>query len=85
MHQNISIATEKNGNIDLRRLRAANAVVSCQIWLKIKLIQAFMHVINLQNEEDPIKFKKAKVATTLYMYIDFSDNSIVSGGIRPKF
>ena len=49
-----------------------NSVVSCQIWLKFELIQAFMNVlITCKNEDDRIKNEDAKVATILYT--DFSD------------
>ena len=41
------------------RSRAANSlVVGRRVWLKIKLIQAFMVVlVTCKNEEDPLKMK----------------------------
>ena len=40
-------------------------VVGGRVWLKIKLIQAFMVVlITCKNEEDPFKNEGARVVTT---------------------
>ena len=42
------------------------------IWLKFKLIQAFMVIlVTCKNEEDPIKNEGTRVLTRLY--VDFSD------------
>ena len=47
-----------------RRSRAANSIVSGGIWPKIKLIQAFMHVlITCKYEKDPIKNSQENVMT----------------------
>ena len=44
---------------------AAMSVVSCRIWLKFKLITAFMHALILcKNEEYTIKNDGASVTTT---------------------
>ena len=49
----------------LRRSRAANSIIGDGIWQKFKLIQAFMvALVNCKNEEDPIKYEGAGVATT---------------------
>ena len=40
-------------------------------------------LLTCKNEEDLIKNEGARVATRLY--VDFSDNSLVSGGVLPKF
>ena len=46
------------------RSRAANSVVSCQIWLKFKFIQAFIHRYQRGDYEsmrkDPLKFAKER-------------------------
>ena len=61
--------------VDFRHSMADNFVASVEIRLKFKLIQAFMHVLcTCKNEEDPIKNKVARVATTflpLYVYVFF--------------
>ena len=35
----------------LRHSRAATSIVSCQVWLKFKLIQAYMHVLITCNNK----------------------------------
>ena len=53
-------------------LKAANSIIGEGIWLKLKLIQAFIVVlITCKNEEDPIKNKGTRVVTRLFT--DFSD------------
>ena len=47
-----------------RRARADNSGVGGGIWLKFKLIQAFMHVlVTCKNEDDQIKNEGARVFT----------------------
>ena len=62
-----------------RRSRAGNSVFSGRIWLKLELIQAYMHVlISCKNEEDPIKTDGARVFTTclpLEVYGEFFRHS----------
>ena len=70
-HQNISIATEKKGKYCFFTW-APNSIVCCQIWLKFKLIQAFIHVLlTCKKGEHPIENEDARVDTKLY--IDFSN------------
>ena len=48
-----------------RYSRAANYVVCGQVWLKIKLIQAFIVVLNTcKNDEDPSKNESTRLLTT---------------------
>ena len=55
---------------------AANSVVGDQVWLKIKLILAFIVVLVIgKYEEDPFKNEGARMVTTyltLLVYADFS-------------
>ena len=42
-----------------------NSIISGRIWLKFKLIQAFMHVlVCCKNGEDPIKNEGTRMFTT---------------------
>ena len=50
-----------------RRARADNSGEGSGIWLKFKLVQAFMHVlVTCKNEEDLIKNAGARVFTTFH-------------------
>ena len=50
---------------DFLRSMTGNSAVSGRIWLKFKLIQAFMHaLLCCKNEEDPIENEDARVLTT---------------------
>ena len=51
----------------LRHSRAANSAVRGRISSKFKLAQAFMLVLD-RNEEDQIKIEGARVVTTVYIY-----------------
>ena len=48
-----------------QKLDGMYSVVSGRMWLKFKLIQAFMHfLVCCKNEEDPIENDGARVLTT---------------------
>ena len=64
----------KSMGIFSRRARAANSAVHAPIWSNFELVQDFMvYLLTCKNEEDPIKNRGARVFTTLYTYINFSD------------
>ena len=66
--------------MDDRHSRAANSAVQGQIWLKLELIQDVMVILfTSKNEEDPIKFEGATVATI--QNIDFSNTK---GQLTPQ-
>ena len=60
-------------NIDFfKHKRAANSAVRGQIWQKFELIQDIVVIlVTCKNEEDPLKNKDARAATT--QNIDFSN------------
>ena len=71
-----------------------NLIVSGRIWLKFKLIQAFMHVlVSCKNEKGHIKNEGAGVVTTSLPMLVFGDffrqswavNSAVHCLIWPNF
>ena len=70
-----------------RRSRAAKFEVRDGIWLKLKLVQAFMHVlITCKNEADPIKVATTPIISIWKFFRCSSEtNSAVSGQIRPNF
>ena len=58
--------------LEKKHSRAANFTVLGRIWLKFKLIQDVMVILDTsKNEEDPIKIEAARVATI--QNIDFSN------------
>ena len=60
-----------------RHSRAANSTIRSQIWLKFKLIPAFMVVlVTYKNEEDLINNEGARVV----IYVKFSD---IQGQVTP--
>ena len=71
-----------------KRSRTANFAFRGRIGPNFELVQDFMVVLlTSKNEDDLIKYEGARVLTRLYVV--FSDthgaNSVVSGGIMPKF
>ena len=57
-----------------RHSRAANSIVAGQVWPKIKLIKAFIAVIDTcKNDEDPSKNESIRVLTTLLQLLDYGD------------
>ena len=47
---------------------AANSIVGGQLWLKIKLIEALIVVLDTcKNDEDPSKNESTSVLTTLLL------------------
>ena len=59
-------------NIDFLHSRADNSAVSGWIWSKSELIRDIVVIlVTCKNEEDPLKNKDARVATT--QNIDFSN------------
>ena len=63
-----------------KHLRAANSAVRGQIWPKFELIRDIVvTLVTCRNEEDPLKNKDARVATTQNM--DFSNTQ---GQITPQ-
>ena len=72
-----------------RHSRAANSVITIQIWPKFKLIQALMHVLTTYKYQK----QPRKSGYTIFHYksmgLSFrrsrADNSIVSVPIWPKF
>ena len=67
-HLKVTIQSEKKWKDKFfRRLRAANSVVRGRIWPNFKLIQALMYdIITCNNEKDPIKNNREKVATPFF-------------------
>ena len=57
-------------SVVFRYSKAANSVVSDDIWPKFKLIHTFMYVlVTYTDEENQIKNEGTRVVTTLYSYI----------------
>ena len=57
-------------SVVFRCSRAANSVVSDDIWPKFKLIHTFMYVlVTYKDKEIQMKNEGARVFTTLYSYI----------------
>ena len=51
-----------------RQSMAANSIVAGQVWLKIKLIEALIVVLDTcENDEDPSKDESTSVLTTLFL------------------
>ena len=77
---------------NFRRSRAANTVVSRQIWPKFDLIQAFMTVlITCKNQNDRNINSRKKVETSFFHYKSMgyfrrsrADNFVVGGPIWSK-
>ena len=57
------VKKKKWRNQFLRHSRAANSLISCRVWPKFQLIQAFMHILATCKNEDPIKNEGARVVT----------------------
>ena len=70
-----------------KRSRAANSIVSCLIWLKVKLVRDFMHVpVTCKYKKNRIKNNWEKVETS-YVYLKFNSptracNSEVTDSIQ---
>ena len=59
-------------NIDFSHSRADNSAVRGRIWLKLELVRDIVVIlVTCKNEEDPLKTKDARVATT--QNTDFSN------------
>ena len=57
-------------SVVFRCSRAANSVVSDEIWPKFKPFHTFMYVlVTYKDEENQMKNEGARVVTTLYSYI----------------
>ena len=54
----------------------ANSIVGGQVWLKSKLIEALIVVLDtLKNDEDPSKNESTSVLTQHYFYYKSMDSS----------
>ena len=57
-------------SVVFRCSKAANSIVSDEIWPKFKLIHYFMYVlVTYKDEENQMKNEGTRVLTTLYSYI----------------
>ena len=71
-------------NIDFSQSRADKSAVKGRIWLKFEHIRDVMTIlVTLMNEEDPIKIKGARVATT--QSNDFSNTHARAANSTVKF
>ena len=71
---------EREGSPLIHLTRADNSAVQGRIWLKFELIRDIVVIlVTCKNEEDPLKNKDARVATTQNM--DFSN---IQGQITPQ-
>ena len=89
-----ALACHYNIHQFLRCLMAANSIIGDGIFMKFKLIQAFIVALLIcKNENDQFKIESTRVVTTdlpLYVYGDFSRhsraaNSTVQGMTWPNF
>ena len=68
-----------------RHSRAGNSAISGRIWLKFKLIQAFMHaLVFCKNLDDPIKSKGARVLTTFLHHKSMGIFPDAQGHLTPQ-
>ena len=91
---NASLKRIKKLKHHFRHLKAANSVISRQIWPKFELIKVLMHVlITCKYQNDRIENNQEIVEIHFFHYISMgvflrcsrAGNSRVSGSIWPKF
>ena len=64
------IAEDTWWKCSFQMLKAANSIVSDEIWPKFKLINTLIYVlVTYKDEENQMKNEGTRVVTTLYSYI----------------